>query len=187
MRSKSLLNLLIMTCLTAALVQCGKEDADTAKVDFTSNPEKPIVIGADFSYSSLPLDSQGNPTVYKVTGPWFKFSYTIKNDSDQQVTIAAIKFTITTDDPTATDYTSTIEPGSLVVNNNSDTSDDQPYLITVDAHDSKTTDTLWYIGGLPANTSLIYSVQAKAEGWFGTPDNPTKSFKKTLIFTTSNN
>jgi hypothetical protein len=191
---KILRTFLIISC--GLILSCSSaEDEDSQLVDFGHND--PIIIDSNFSYSKVDPVDHTKYTLVPVVGPWFQAGYSFKNNSAFQVTIQTIKYTVTGIGTNGKSLvvTSNLDPQLLDVNHDTPTDNDVGYLVTVPAgsdYDSTTDPTnsvIWYVGGLPAADSVInlhFRVEAEAVGWFGTPDQPVKNFKKKIFLKVQN-
>lgn len=166
-------------------VQCSKE-SDAAKVKLELVPKRPIVIDADFTYT----DDKGTAATdddeeVTVKGPWFNMSYTATNDTDRTVTIVTLKITAKgySSAGALVTFTYDLDPGDL--------DPEQSFLMEIGpgaSFNGVTSGHSWFVDGLPDSSqvkSFIFSLEIEAVGWFGTSDNPEKSFRRTIFATTS--
>lgn len=91
------------------VVQCGGDESESSKVTLTANPESPIVITADSK------NQQGST----ISWPWFSFTLSVENNSENPLTIIAVKYT-----------TYPAEPGGAPVEGGTASSDFNYSLVT---------------------------------------------------------
>jgi len=175
----------IIILASLSLLQCSsEEDGDVEAISFSTSPEKPIVIPADFTYYVL-LPGAEDPTKEVVLAPWFKFTYTIVNGSPFHITVQTIILKTTTVDVNGGIVSGQVElePGDLAVNQNASIADDQTFLNSIAVGDSASLTN--FIEALPQSSSGIYTLEGEIIGWFGTPTEPIRGFRKRIKMKTS--
>jgi len=185
--------ILVLVFIFLTTVQCA-EDPLNKNVEFDILPNNPIVIDADYTYTRQIGDETKEITV---KGPWFLFSYTIKNNSDRVVTLASIRYTVEAISKTGNTIVSkggSLDPGELE-------GDPTPTVLarvppggTYGIDDGERTSARWIIHTLPEKDtvrSLAFKVKFEAIGWFeeeGSSSDrigiPSKTMKKQLQITT---
>ncbi|MCC7406206.1 MAG: hypothetical protein IT288_17560 [Bdellovibrionales bacterium] len=171
----------LLALMSTASIHCSGGSGVASKVDVSVVPERPVVIDTDFTLRIE--DGDGDPDTFQteeITAPWFPFSYTVKNNSSEYITIVNFKFTVT--GRKGTESTSTTSELSL-----DDLGTNVTYLeeIGPGRSASRFTDVTWYIHTLPANVdNFSYKVKVEVQGWVGKATDPKERFDKELTFTT---
>jgi hypothetical protein len=192
---------LLVILFAAFGVACGKKKMRSDDALMEINPERPIVITGSITIG--PPDSG-----IVIKGPWFKFTVSMDNQTDEMITIVSVtskvsgmdesgsfKDTETTFDPSSNNY-STLNYncvyhsyGSFVVNNSKipSTLDDSLFLSNENNPAGCSYGTItFYAPDNPSSNTGAYTYHGKFKilGWFGTYDDPTDRFEKVINFTT---
>lgn len=172
-----------------ALVDCSKKKSKSQEVDVTIAPEKPIVITADATINGK-----------KVAAPWFQFYVSLKNNSEENVTIIAVEAEITGQGASGQLTTANVawSAGSF----------DGPYNDLIDCNyndfgtwapgeersvsldgifDECDGVAVFLVGSNPKSpngNSFRYRVKLKPLGWFGTILDPSDRFERFKYFYT---
>jgi len=196
-------NIMIGLFFLGTLAQCGGEASKSSKAEVTVVPGKPMVISA-------PITVKGKV----IAAPWFNFQVSMKNGSDEPITLMAIELEITGTNSSGVpdvrkvafaagsfNYSLSLNdeiniecnfanfgtwaPGEekrfelsgaqgICHDPDNDGSPDPLYpLFYVDSNPSG-----------PTGRNFNYRVKMKPIGYFGTPDEPTNRFEKTVFFST---
>ncbi len=175
------LTVLLMCLWTLGIAQCGAESGLSKEVTFTVASNRPVVVDADFTLFP------GDENELEVKGPWFLFKYQVKNESDETLYLATLKFkgrssnngsvvthdaeidpSITcTEDGFARPYLAIMAAGTTfrslnltpVANEACD-----PSLLNDTTYEG------WYIEGLPESDTFSYQFTITGEGWFEDAD-----------------
>jgi hypothetical protein len=187
---------ILVAAASLCLLQCGGK-SKSQQVHLTVFPKSPIVITGDGK------DAHGAD----VTAPWFEYSLYIENTSDQDVTIVAVRQTITLQEVGAEPTISTFSYSVLNYTIDGTTSVECSYanLGTYPAHSGPTQMNAaetggnglcknpWPVGimasGLVAPKDKTmknyrYQVMVEPQGWFGSPTDPQDRFETQKIFFT---
>ena len=150
--------------LILGLTSCGKSKSNDIEIALT--PAEPIIMTADKKLGDEDIKA-----------PWFFHSVKVKNNSDETVTIVALRYEVVS---TKDGITKTTESSTSGIDD-----DDVLYLAQVEPGQENTTlFAKYYVGSLAAADSLNYRVTAKFIGWFGTFDEPSERFEKSVRFKT---
>ncbi len=168
------LRLAALGLLSLSLLSCGDEDALSKQIKVSISPASPIVINA--GWTTTITDEEGNETEVSFAGPWLKFNYSIDNQSDRYLTIAGIGAKVRTfrfGREVVEEFTFQLPSGI-------------PRHAVISP---KTTETLirdMFLYGLPASDSNSWSVELIFEGWYGTYQEPEKSYRRSFFFNANN-
>lgn len=175
----AILSAMVLTLSLLGFIGCGKKKDDNIKIFLI--PKSPILIETD---AEIATGSLSDP-ILALTGPFFRASFLIENDSDRQLTIMGAKFFIT----------GIRKDGSKVVVESKEldlTVLRRSYLATIlpgNKFPTSTAEQIFiYVDSLPKAqdvVSLIFKGELKLMGWYGDPGTPEKSFKRSIFFTTS--
>ncbi len=197
---RSVIALGLTSAMVFTLGCSGKTKSDGASIEI--NPERPIVIGASIKIGSDETE---------IVGPWFKFTVPFDNQTDEIITVVSVQTEVTgtsengrfetvdgTYDPSTNNYsTDFIECnyrhyGEFAPKNRatgSPTTDDLLHLASGGGNPTgcATGTVTFYAQGNPdpgTGGSYNFSGKLKVVGWFGTYENPTDRFEKTVYFST---
>ena len=171
----------LLLFLSLSVVQCGGDSGISSQIDYTIDPERPVVIDTDFTIRIE--NGDGDPDTFEtkeVKAPWFLFGYDIKNNSDKTITIVNFKITVTgTKQGKATSSEHTLDLDDLGTN--------VTYLeeIGPGKKASRFTDTRWFMHTLPEDVDgFSYTVKVEVQGWVGKSDSPDERLSGTFNFST---
>lgn len=186
MKTLKLVSLFLIVGLSVS--NCGKqeEDEDTKKVGASISPGTGVVIASDYTYVSYyPPATTDNPNplpvTETVTGPWYLATFNLVNSNpNYNVYVMGIKvlsYGTRSGETSPVSSVTEIEPGDMSVNQNSDQTDDQDFILALAPGQSGSSS--WFIGGLPElrkaieagdttfdNTKVKYSVLVEISGFF---------------------
>lgn len=186
---KRLLYKLTLLIFSLALVQCGNND-NSQKVDLIFEKQNPIVIPSDYSLLLYKDPVTLLPVTETITGPWFQFKYSITNGTSKELIIQTLVVKVTGISTAGAEVTAEakISVTDLLVNKDSDTTNDRLFLEDVLAGKVLQASQMTlgvYIGSLPTPTmSTVFNVEIEAIGWFGAIDAPSEKFSKKFYLTT---
>lgn len=184
---------LISISVALGLASCGGAKGKSASLGVSIIPERPIVItGNGVSFTG---------TV--ITAPWFGFSVTMTNPTDEPITIIGLQMEVSSLDSNGevvtTTFTSTPAEfnrpygdsiscthytfGTIPANTTTDT----PLSVTLSGVPECTAIPVFTPSGIPSGPSknnFYYKVKIKPLGWFGTYTTPSDRLEKFKYFTT---
>ncbi len=171
-----------LICAGAALLllsSCGGEDGLDSQVTVRISPQTPIVINADWRGSGGDSGGGGgeegsDEKTFK--GPWFKFDMWVNNQSDRPVVIVGVVLKMTTfKDGRSRESTLSIAPTGSARS-----------LVEVPPNTELPGFSSWVIYNLGESDTGSWQVEMTFEGWFGTYEEPEKSYKRSYYFTANN-
>lgn len=193
---------LLVISVAALGLACGKKKMRSDDAIMEINPERPIVITGSITIG--PPDSG-----IVIKGPWFKFTVSMDNQTDDKITVVSLTSKVSgidssgmiqtsenTFDPSSNNYSTLTyncvyrSYGTFDKNNTavgSSTLDDSLFLSNENNPSGCTYGGVtFYAPDNPTSLTGNYSYhgQLKVLGWFGTYDDPTDRFEKTINFTT---
>ncbi len=167
----------ILLCLSSLVsFSCGKKSGKEDNVVISMIPSKPVVINADWDFPDPNLEDDVDQSL-AVTAPWFKFKYSIKNNSNDTVTVVALTM----------NYRSSFKGAPVkgtVTFSGTDLGSSKSYLGEVAPGGVDTPNVAFFADSLPQADGFIYHVEVVVDGWFGTADSPRERFTKTVRFST---
>lgn len=183
-------NILMSLVAIAALVSCSgaKSKSQAAAVEVL--PPKPIVI------TGPTLDGKGT----KVEGPWFNFRMKMTNSTTESITIVALELEVIGQGSSGQPESKTVSfaPSEYNFSLNENTEckytgfgtwavgESKAFTLTGASVDCPTVP-VFIVGSNTKGASgrnYRYRVRAKPLGWFGTADEATDRFEKTITFFT---
>ncbi|MES2855166.1 MAG: hypothetical protein V4692_04860 [Bdellovibrionota bacterium] len=172
MTSRLVIAVLAVLTLLGTTTSCGKKRSDD--VTFTLNPSRPVIIEAGFKFPDDTATTDIDESL-TVTGPWYKYRFSIKNNASDTVTIVSIESEI-----------KGYKNGATVTGTSSHASDIEatPYLAIAATGAEATSPFTFYSDGLPKADGLRYTVRMRVLGWFGSYDDPKERFEKVITFVT---
>jgi hypothetical protein len=184
------LNIMSGSLFLVAVLSCSKEQSKSQLASISVNPGKPIVITADATID-------GEKTI---EGPWFGFTLSMTNASDEPITIVAIEAEVFAQGSSGQTETTTIAftPGDF---NFKIGEDKECKFFTFGTWDPQATrgfelengatectrTPLFYIGNNPTGpggNNFRYRVKLKPQGWFGGFTSATGRFDRSINFYT---
>jgi len=188
----------LVGALALTTLACGKKGkAENAKLKI--NPTKPIVITGDIKI--------GGADGTTVTGPWYKFTVKMENGTDETITIVSViaeatgsdggtfKTVENTFDPSMGDYSTEFYEcfyrsfGEFKPKKEAPNDPDSLHFPSTDNNNTncRSGTVTFYSSGNPKSEiskNYRYNGKLKIIGWFGTYDDPTDRFEKTVYFST---
>jgi hypothetical protein len=188
-------NIMSGSLALVAVLSCSKEQSKSQLASVSVNPGKPIVITADAT-----IDGDK-----KIEGPWFAFTLSMTNASDEPITIVAIEAEVFAQGSSGQTETTTIAftPGDFNFKIGEDKECKFTSFGTWDPTATPSTATrgfelengdgactrtpLFYIGSNPSGpngNNFRYRVKLKPQGWFGGLTSATNRFDRSINFYT---
>lgn len=171
MTTKGIFQIILLGAVAVSQGSCSNSKSQEIDVSFV--PNRPLVIKGDIKIDDFTTADPSDTLT--IAAPWFRTAVNVTNNSDTQVTIVSIIATVTDTRNEKKEYTTKLP-------------EDAYYIATVLPGATMSPST-WFFDSLPADTynglaglNLRYSIRATLIGWFGTPDEPTERFEKTISF-----
>ena len=200
---------LLMSVCFFLLLSCGSDDSLSEDVDFNITPKRPNVIESDIvtlkpnQYFLKNTDDGASESTF--TGPWFRFSFSLKNGSEKVLHVLSVIVTATLS--SGEEKREVFSPSEWT-RCGSDEFDTGIYVPNSTGPDFASCDFDYdtnnvkgiqpgetfnlsdeqeklLVSGLPQDPdgAFVYSVEVKAVGFFGSEDDPS-NFSKTITFST---
>ncbi|MGE0529509.1 MAG: hypothetical protein AB7G93_07855 [Bdellovibrionales bacterium] len=180
---------LILGVLGLGLLSCSKEKSKSQHTEVEVLPEKPIVITGPFYIGDE-----------EVAGPWFRFSVSLTNNSDEPVTIVAITLEVTSPGSfstqpmevnfTPSEFNETFDDFECTYSSFGTIQPNETKILGIESSITgcKSGAVVMYASGLPKDRTgtnyYRYRVKMTPVGWFGTESEPTDRYTRSVNFYT---